>query len=141
MTTLTHEITPSRTNGRTHWPFNVGAAADVIVGLDLAFFADYVARLTMPEQATILGFTTASVMRFLGIFLILFAIETTLIARSQGALGRFRSWIVAANWVTVALAVVVIALWHAAFSAIGMAAAATIAVAVGIFAALQQRSL
>jgi len=92
-------------------------------------------------QATILGFTTASVMRFLGIVLILFAIETALIARSQGALGRFRSWIVAANWVTVALAVVVIALWHAAFSAIGMAAAAIVAVAVGIFAALQQRSL
>jgi hypothetical protein len=80
-------------------------------------------------------------MRFLGVFLILFAIETVLIARSQGTLGRFRSWIVAANWITVALAVVVIALWHAAFSAIGMAAVAIIAVAVGIFSTLQQRAL
>lgn len=141
MTALTHEISLSRTNGRKQWPFHVGAVADVLVGSDLVFFADYVAQLTMPEQATILGFATASVILFLGVFLILFAIDTVLIARSQGRLARFLSWIVAANWATVAMAVVVIALWHAAFSAIGIAAVAIIAVAVGIFAALQQRAL
>ncbi len=141
MSSLTHEIFLSRTNGSKQWPFHVGAAADVLVGLDLVFFADYVAQLMMPEQATILGFATASVMRFLGVFLILFAIETVVVARSQGAMANFRTWIVAANWATVAMAVVVIAGWHAAFSAIGVAALAIIAVAVGIFAALQQRAL
>lgn len=141
MTAFTHEISLSRTNGRKQWPFHVGAVADVLVGLDLVFFADYVAQLTMPEQATILGFATASVIRFLGVFLILFAIDTVLIARSQGTLGRFRSWIVAANWATVAMAVVVIVLWHAAFSAIGIAAVAGIGVAVAVLAFLQHRSI
>ncbi len=42
---------------------------------------------------------------------------------------------------TVALPVVVIALWHTAIFAIGMTAVAIIAVAVGIFTSLQQRAL
>lgn len=122
MTTLTHELPLSRNITRKLWPFHVGAFADTLVGLDLVIFAGDIARLLMPEQGTILGFATASVMRFLGAFLILFAIGTVLIARSQGRLARFLCWIVAANWTTVALAVVVIALWHAAFSAMGIAA-------------------
>lgn len=141
MTTLTHELPLSRNITRKLWPFHVGAAADVLVGLDLVIFAGDIARLLMPEQVTILGFATASVMQVLGVFLILFAIDTVVIARSQGQLARFLSWIVAANWATVALAVVVLALWHAAFSAMGIAAVAIIAVAVGIFAGLQQRAL
>ncbi|HEV8647008.1 MAG TPA: hypothetical protein VGR01_15725 [Burkholderiales bacterium] len=141
MTTLTHELPLSRNITRKLWPFHVGALADTLVGLDLVIFAGDIARLLVPEQATILGFATTSVMRFLGAFLILFAIDTVVLARSQGRLARFLSWIVAANWATVALAVVVIALWHAAFSVMGIAAVAVIAVAVGIFAALQQRAL
>lgn len=141
MTTLTHELPLSRNITRKLWPFHVGALADTLVGLDLVIFAGDIARLLVPEQATILGFATTSVMRFLGVFLILFAIDTVVLARSQGRLARFLSWIVAANWATVTLAVVVIALWHAAFSAMGIAAVAVIAVAVGIFAALQQRAL
>jgi hypothetical protein len=123
------------------WPFYVGAVADVAVGLALSLFAADIAHLLMPDQVTILGFATASVMRFLGVFLLLFALETVVVALSQGAMATFRSWVVAANWATVAAAIVVLALWHSAFSAIGIAAVAVVGVAVGTFAALQRRAL
>lgn len=141
MSTLTHELSLSRTNGLRQWPFHLGAAADVVVGLGLVLFAGNIARLAMPEHDTILGFATSSVMRFLGVFLILFAIETVVLARSQGRLARYLSWIVMANWATVALAIILLAASHSAFSAIGIAALMVVAAAVGIFAFLQQKSL
>lgn len=141
MSALTHDLPLSRSTGLRMWAFHAGAAADVVVGLALTFFAGDAARLLLPEQPVILGLATASVMRFLGVFLILFALETVIVARSTGSMARFRSWIVAANWATVALALVVIAVWHAAFSAIGIAAVAVVAVSVGTFAALQRRAL
>ena len=139
MSTLTHQLPLSRNAGL--WPFYVGAVADVAVGLALSLFAADIAHLLMPDQVTILGFATASVMRFLGVFLLLFALETVVVAWSQGAMATFRSWVVAANWATVAAAIVVLALWHSAFSAIGIVAVAVVGVAVGTFAALQRRAL
>lgn len=141
MSTLAHETPLSRSAGRKPTPFYIGAVADVVVGLDLAIFGPQIAQLILPDRATIFGFESASVLRFLGLFLILFAIETIVVARSQGTVGRFRSWIVAANWATVALAVVVLAAAHGAFSIVGIAAVITIAVAVGVFAFLQGRSI
>lgn len=126
---------------RRLWPFYVGAAADTVVGLDLLIFAPDVARLLLPGQATLFGFASESVMRFLGAFLILFAAETVLAARSRGGLARFRSWIVAANWATVVLAIVVLALWHSLFSAIGILAMSVVGAAVGVLAYLQGRTL
>ena len=141
MSALAHEISRRHPDPRNPMAFHIGAAADVLVGMGLTVFAGDVASLLLPQHAEILGIAAASVMRFLGLFLILFAIETVVVARSQGALGRFRSWIVGANWATVALAIVVIAAWHAALSMLGIAAVAAIAVAVGLFAFLQGRSL
>jgi hypothetical protein len=141
MSAITHSASVPRPAGRDQWPFHLGAFADVVVGIDLVLFADHIARLGMPHQATILGFDTASVMRGLGVFLILFAIETVVVARSTGALARFRAWIVAANWATVALAAIVIAFWHGAFSAIGIAAVAAIGLALAVLSMLQQRAL
>ncbi|MGH8631353.1 MAG: hypothetical protein ACREU7_11410 [Burkholderiales bacterium] len=141
MSALTHDLPLSPNPGRGMWPFHLGAAADVVVGLALTFFAGDAARLVLPEHPLILGLATASVMRFLGVFLLLFALETVIVARSTGAMAKFRSWIVAANWATVALALVVIAMWHSAFSAVGIAAVAVVAVSVGTFAALQGRAL
>jgi hypothetical protein len=141
MSTLAHELSDARAAGRGLWPFYVGAAADVVVGLGLAVFAGEAAALLMPQQDAIGGFAAASVMRFLGVFLLLFALETVIVARASGAMARFRSWIVAANWATVAAALVVLVAWHAAFSPLGIAAVAFVGMAVGTFAALQQRAL
>lgn len=126
MSAIAHPTPVSRPATRGLWPFHLGAFANVVVGLDLVLFADHIARLAIPHQATILGFDTASVMRGLGVILIVFAIETVVVARSHGALARLRSWVVAANWATVALAAIVIAIWNGAFSAIGIAAIAAI---------------
>ena len=141
MTTLTREIPLSASAGRSLWPFHVGAIADVVVGLDLVAFSGAIAGLILPQQATILGFSSAAVLQALGLFLILFAIETVVVARAQGMLARFRSWIVVANWATVGLAALILAVWHGALSAPGIAAVAIVATAVAVLAALQQRAL
>lgn len=141
MSAIAHSASVSRPAGRGLWPFHLGAFADIVVGLDLVLFADYIARLAMPHQATILGLDTASVMRGLGVFLILFAIETMTVARSTGALARFRAWVVAANWATVALAAIVIAFWRGALSATGVAAVTAIGLALAVLSTLQQRAL
>ena len=66
--------------------------------------------------------------------------ETILVAR-EGAPSRFRSWVVAANWATVALVLVLLVAANFAFSAIGLAAIAMIGVFVAAITLLQQRAL
>lgn len=122
-------------------PFYIGAFADTVVGVGLITSAEFIAPMILPDHPTLLGIAVASVLRFLGLFLLAFALDTIVVARSNGALGRFRSWIVAANWATVALAVLVLGLWHGALSPLGIALVATIALAVGVFASLQQRAI
>lgn len=131
----------SRLIERKPLPFYVGAFADTVVGLGLVALAETITPMILPDHPTILGLTVSAVLRFLGLFLLVFALDTVVVARSNGALGRFRSWIVAANWATVALAVLVLGLWHGALSLLGIALVATIALAVGVFASLQQRAI
>ncbi|MBX9964226.1 MAG: hypothetical protein K2Y35_14295 [Burkholderiales bacterium] len=131
----------SRLIERKPLPFYVGAFADTVVGVGLVAFAKTIAPLILPDHPAILGIAVSSVLRFLGLFLLVFALDTVMVARSNGVLGRFRSWIVAANWATVALAVLVLGLWHGALSLLGIAMVAAIALAVGVFASLQQRAI
>lgn len=139
MSSLAHDLPLTRRHGM--WPFYVGAAADTVVGIALTVFSAEAATLLLPERPAILGFATASVIRLLGLFLILFAFETVIVARATGSAARFRSGIVAANWATVALALLILVLWHSALSPLGIAAVATVAVSVGAFAALQHKAL
>jgi hypothetical protein len=131
----------SRLVARKPLPFYVGAFADTVVGVGLVTFAEAMAPMILPDHPTILGIEVSSVLRFLGLFLLVFALDTVVVARAGGALGRFRSWIVAANWATVAAAVLVLGLWHGALSLLGIAMVAAIALAVGVFASLQQRAI
>lgn len=141
MTTLTREIPLPVSSVRSFWPFHVGAIADVVVGVNLIAFSEPIARLILPQQTTILGFSCVTILQALGLFLVLFAIETMIVVRAQGNLARYRSWIVAANWATVVLATLILAVWHAAFSAVGIAAVTIVATALAVLAALQQRVL
>ncbi len=125
---------------RPLWAFHVGAAADAVVGLALAAAAPRVAGLILPAHSEIAGLATAGILRCLGIFLVLFAIETVAVARAQG-LARFRSWVVVANWATVALAVGLLATVASAFSMIGLAAVAVIGLFVAGITFLQQKAL
>lgn len=113
----------------------------MVVGLDLVAFNHPIARPILPHQPTILRFSCAAILQALGVFLILFAIETIVVVRAQVALARFRSWIVVANWASVVMAALILAIWHAAFSAAGIAAVMLTAITVAVLAALQQRAL
>lgn len=136
-----HESSLSRNAGRALWPFHAGAAADVAVGAGLVAFASPVANLIMPAHAEVLGISSAAILLGLGIFLILFALETVMVARATGVLAGFRSWIVGANWATVALVLLLLAAANSAFSGIGIAAVAGIGVFVATITVLQQRAL
>jgi hypothetical protein len=125
----------------TAWPFYFGAAADIAVGVALLLFSGPIAAVMMPDQSIISGFAAASILKFLGAFLIVFAIETIIVARPGGRFARFRSWIVAANWATVVLAGVVLVIGHSLFSALGVGLVAAIAVALTVVAYLQRQSL
>jgi hypothetical protein len=140
MNAFAQETSLSRIAGRVLWPFHVGATADVVVGAGLAVFASPAASLIMPAHAAVFGISTTAILRGLGIFLILFAMETVLVAR-EGALAGFRSWVVAANWATVALVLGLLVTANAAFSAIGIAAVAAVGMFVAAITVLQQRAL
>lgn len=141
MNAFTHENSLSRNAGRALWPFHVGAAADVAVGAGLIAFAVPVAGLILPSHAEVFGISSAAILRGLGIFLVLFALETVLVARARGMLARFRSWVVAANWATVALVAGLLAGANAAFSGIGLAAVALVGIFVAAITVLQQRAI
>ncbi|MCC7548956.1 MAG: hypothetical protein IT532_14440 [Burkholderiales bacterium] len=139
MTTLTQSVPVSGTS-RSSLPFHLGAGADVLVGLELALFGPDVARLTMPALDTLLGADPGSVLRVLGLALIVFAIDTVLVARSHGRLGRLRAWIANANLATAALGALLLLAAHAALSPIGIAAVAAICVALAVIGAWQRRN-
>lgn len=141
MSTLTRKLSLPVSTGRSLWPFHAGAIADVVVGLDLLFFADPIAGLVLPQQAAILGYSSAAVLQALGAFLLLFAIGTVVVAHAQGTLARYRSWIVLANAATVVLAALILAFWHAVLSAAGIAAVVVVAAALALLAGLQRRAL
>lgn len=126
---------------RSMWPFHVGAAADVGVGVGLLALAPQIASLILPAHSEVAGLAIAAILRGLGLFLILFALETVVVARAQGTLSKFRSWVVAANWATVALVVVLLIAAGSAFSAIGVAAVAVVGVLVAGITVLQQKAI
>ena len=133
--------TANRESSRSMWAFHAGAAADVAVGMGLLAVASQIAPLILPTHPEVAGLATAAILRGLGLFLILFALETVVVAKARGMLSKFRSWVVAANWATVALVVVLLLAAGSAFSAIGIAAVAVVGVFVAGITLLQQKAI
>jgi len=129
MSTLIQSIPSSTTAMRPLAPFHLGAAADIVVGLALALFGPDVAQRMLPTLQSLLGTEPGTVLRVLGIALIVFAVDTIVIARARGRLARLRPWIAKANLASAVLAGVLLLLAYPAFSPIGIAAVAAIAVA------------
>lgn len=129
MSTLTQPLPTSTANARRLAPFYIGAAADILIGLELALFGPAIAQLLMPAHEQVLGMPAGTLLRVLGVALIVFAIDTIIVARSRGKLAQFRSWIVKSNFATAAFAVMLLLAAHSAFSTFGIAAIAVIAVA------------
>ncbi len=138
MTVLTHSL-PAAHATRSPLPYYLGAAADVLVGLELALFGPQVAQIAMPALDSLLGAEPGVALRVLGVVLLVFAIDTVLIARSAGRLGRLRSWIARANLASAALGALVLLTAHAALSSLGVAALAIISVALLVVGLWQQR--
>jgi hypothetical protein len=139
MSTLTQSIPSSAAAARTLAPFYLGAAADIVVGLELALFGPDVAQIMMPSLGSLLGADPGTVMRVLGVVLLVFAVDTILIARSKGRLARLRPWIARANLGSAALAGLLLAAYPA-FSTVGVAAVAVIAVALGVIGLWQHKA-
>lgn len=139
MSTLTQSLPTSTGNARSLAPFYLGAAADVVVGLALTLFGPALAQLLMPAHEQVLGMPAGVLLRVLGIALIVFAIDTVIVARSRGTLARFRSWIIKSNFATAAFAMVLLLAAHSAFSAFGIAAIVIIAVALAGIALWQHK--
>lgn len=138
MTTLTQSL-PATHAARSPLPYYLGAAADAVVGLELALFGPQVARLAMPTLDTLFGADPGVVLRIVGVALLVFALDTMLIARSPGRLGRLRPWIARANLATAALGAIALLTAHAAFSPIGIAAVALMSAALLLIGWWQQR--
>ena len=140
MSTLTQSIPSSATAARSLAPFYLGAAADIVVGLELALFGPNVAQFLMPTLESLLGAEPGTVLRVLGAALIVFAVDTILIARAQGRLVRLRPWIAKANLVSAALAALLLLAAYPAFSSVGIAAIAAIAVALAAIGVWQHKA-
>ena len=138
MTALTHSL-PAAPATRSPLPYYLGAAADVLVGLELALFGPQVAQIAIPALDSLLGAEPGVVLRVLGVVLLVFALDTVLVARSAGRLGRLRSWIARANLASAALGILLLLTAHAALSPIGIAALAIISVALLVVGLWQQR--
>jgi|SRR5690606_19526828 len=122
------------------WPFYAAGALDALVGLDLLLAGPSLAAWLLPGAESLLGVAMGSVLRALGVVLLLVGLDTVVCARSPG-LRRFLPALVAAAWVWVTASALVLALDARYFSPAGMAAVALLACAVALLAVLQSRAL
>lgn len=140
MTRRTSEhSTEHATRARTLWPFHLGALADCIAGLGLIAFSKAIAATLLPAHEQLLGFATPSVLQFIGVILILFALETLLVARTSGPLKRFRPAIIAINWATALAALALAVLAFSALPGITVAVLVSMGLALAALATLQRR--
>lgn len=141
-TALTNETTRvSDPVGRTMRPFYIAAGLDLLIGLDLLLFGPAVAELLLPGQKEIFGIASGTLLRGVGVVLILLAAETVWLARSRGRLRRFLSWIVAANWAWVVGSVIAIVAAYSVLSTFGVVAIAVLALVTTELALFQRRTL
>lgn len=121
--------------------FYIGAAIDLVLGIELLLFADWLAAALLPEQPQLLGLATPVLLRITGLVLLLIAVETVLMARSQGWLRPLLPSVVVLNWASVAACIILLAIGYQALSAFGLAVL-TVLGGLGIVLALgQQRAL
>ncbi|HEY8553304.1 MAG TPA: hypothetical protein VIL43_02050 [Burkholderiales bacterium] len=121
-------------------PFYVGAAIDLVLGLDLLLFGPALAAWLVPAQAEVLGVASGTLLRALGVLLIVFALETVWLARAPN-LRRYLSLAIAANWAWVAVSALAIVAGYSVLSTAGVVAAAATALVAAELAIFQRRAL
>lgn len=121
--------------------FYAGAAIDLVLGLELMLFGGWFAALMLPDTPQILGLSTALLLRLAGGVLLLFAVDTFIVARSQGRLARFRPAVMAANWVGAALCLGLALLAAPVLSTVGVTLLVGLALIGAVVAMTQKRAL
>ena len=101
-----------------HLPFVIGAAADLLLGLDLLVAGNFMAAWLAPGVQTVLGIPTASVVH--GIGALLLAVAAATLAFTWLDASRKTLWtIVVLNEAWIAGSAVLVALAHDALSGAG----------------------
>ena len=129
---------PERASGLA--AFHLGAAFDLLLGLDLLLFGRTVAELVLPDYPTLLGIETATLPRCLGAALVLVAVDGFLFARIA-RLRRLLPALVALNWAWVAVSAVVLLFDSDALSGAGVALVLVVALLTAALVAAQTRAL
>jgi len=140
MATATDVVRETAAGPRSLRSFYVGAAIDLVLGLDLLLFGPALAALLMPGQAEVLGVASGTLLRVLGALLIVFALDTVWLARSPN-LRRYLPLVIAANWVWVAVSAVAIVAGYSVLSTVGVVAIAAAALIAAELAIFQRRAL
>lgn len=141
MASVTHVEPRSVSASRGRGAFYAGAAADIVLGLDLLLFGGWLAGLLLPGQPELFGLSTAALLRVVGAALLIAGLDTILLARSEGRLGRLLPAVPALNWAFAAAMALVLVAGHAALSAVGAVLVAALGVGSVVLALLQQRAL
>ncbi|HEX7044014.1 MAG TPA: hypothetical protein VF203_05310 [Burkholderiales bacterium] len=136
-TAVVHE---TAVRARSLRSFYVGAAIDLLLGIDLLLFSPALAALLLPGQAEVLGVASGTLLRAFGVLLIVFALDTVWLARTQN-LRRYLPLVIAANWAWVAGSAVAIVAGYSVLSTAGIVAIAAVALITAELAIFQRRAL
>src|SRR5690606_2167219 len=107
---------------------------------DLLLFSPALAALLLPGQAEVLGVASGTLLRAFGVLLIVFALDTVWLARTQN-LRRYLPLVIAANWAWVAGSAVAIVAGYSVLSTAGIVAIAAVALITAELAIFQRRAL
>lgn len=116
------------------WPFLAAAAMDVLLGLDLLFLAGPIMELALVAPIDPIWLQAA------GVALAVYGVDMAIVARSRGALRRFRPVFLIANWIYVPLALGAALVFADLLTGIGTAMLLATVVATGVLAFFQQRA-
>lgn len=139
--TTQHTAAPRLAFGRFPVPFYIGAAFDILLGLDLVVAGGWIAAQAAPAHPEVFGIATATVLQILGVVLMIYGADTALAARSRGLLRKLLPVIVGANWAWVVLSAAFLLVDGQALSGAGIALVVIVAAITGVLAWSQQRAL
>ena len=123
-----------------HLPFVIGAAADLLLGLDLLVAGEFMAAWLAPGIQTVAGLTTATVLHIVGAGLLIVAAAT--LAFTWLDASRKTLWsIVLLNEAWVIGSAVLVALAHEALSGAGNAIVLGVAIVLAALTFVQFRNI
>jgi hypothetical protein len=123
-----------------HLPFVIGAAADLLLGLDLLVAGNFMAAWLAPGIPTVLGVPTGTVLHIVGAALLIVAVAT--LAFTWLDASRRTLWsIIVLNEAWVIGSAVLVAVAHEAFSGVGNGIVLGLAVILAALTFFQYRNL